>query len=434
VPALKGTRTGVSSGLQAAAGRGSSLRFGAGWTAIIVVQVALMVVLLPTALLQAWDAVRALPGAIGFPASEYLAAALQFDGVEPEPARAGGQEADAHFIAQQNDARVARRAAMLNDLAARVAQEPDVTGVALADGFPGMSGRRGAVEIDGESDGVISRDRARPQSYTATVAPGFFGALQVPVLTGRAFTEADVVGDRPVAIVNQLFVSNILGGRNPLGRRVRFVSADPAAPWFEIVGVVPDLGFDLLHPEQGAGLYRAAAAGTDGVTVIAVHVASGASSFAPRLRAIAFQVDPDLRVAGPSTLDVIGRADQVFFRFFALAFGGVALIGIVLSTTGIYSMLSFTVSRRTREIAIRAALGANPRRIVFTIFSRAALQVGAGATAGVVMLLVARPRTAREVWLPIALAFFVCVVGVFACAAPARRALRIEPSDALKDA
>jgi hypothetical protein len=292
-----------------------------------------------------------------------------------------------------------------------------------------MATRREPIDVD---DDVVA-DPELSLSYTATVAPGFFEALHVRALAGRTFADDDVVAGRPVAIVNQLFVSRVLGGRNPIGRRVRFHSSDGAQPWLEIVGVVPDLGMNPLRPAEGAGLYRAAAPASDGVNIIGVHVASGAASFGPRLRAIALAVNPDMRVTGLTTLDQVGKADQLGFRFFAFAFVVVAFIGVVLSTTGIYSMMSFTVSRRAREIAIRAALGANPRRIVFSIFSRAAIQVGLGALSGVVMLVAARPQSAREIWLPIGLASFMCVVGVFACAAPARRALRIEPSDALKD-
>jgi len=162
-------------------------------------------------------------------------------------------------------------------------------------------------------------------------------------------------------------------------------------------------------------------------------VAGDASAFAPRLRAMALEVSPVLQLKNPMPLNVVGRADQIGVRFFAIALAAVAVIGVILSSAAIYSLMSFTVSRRTREIAIRAALGANPRRIVAEIFSRVALQIGLGALAGVAMVMIARPQSAREVWLPSGLAIFMLVIGLCACVVPARRALRIEPSDALKD-
>lgn len=130
-------------------------------------------------------------------------------------------------------------------------------------------------------------------------------------------------------------------------------------------------------------------------------------------------------------LNLVSRAVRAF-RAFAAALFIVGAIGILLSTAGIYAMMSFTVSRRTREIAGRRARGQSPpsRRRDLLASRR---QIGAGALAGVAMVIAARPRTAREIWLPLGLALFMLIIGLFACAAPARRALRIEPSDALKE-
>jgi len=132
-------------------------------------------------------------------------------------------------------------------------------------------------------------------------------------------------------------------------------------------------------------------------------------------------------------LDQAGQAELVAFRVFASAMFFVAVMGVVLSTAGVYSMMSFTVSRRTREIAIRAALGADSRRVIAAIFSRAMVQLSAGAGLGVALIVYMRPEFANEVWLPVSLGLFMMVVGAFACVVPARRALRIQPSDALKD-
>ncbi len=405
MPALKGTRAGVHAGLQHGAGRAASLSFGFGWTAVIMLQVALCVALLPAALSQGWDAIRAEAGGAGFATSEYLSVTLD---VEP------GSET--------------RRSALYKDLEARVRREPDVRGVAFAGQFPGMTHPRGPVDVDGDA----MTDRITPQSYAAVVAPGFFEALGVMPIAGRTFVDADVAG-RQVAVVNRLFVDHVLGGRHAIGQRVRFAANGAPRPWMEIIGVVPNLGMSPLRPEEGMGLYLPAAPGENGVESMAVHVARDAAAFSPRLRAIALDVSPVLQLKAPMPLNVVGRADQIGFRFFAVALAVVGVIGIVLSAAAIYALMSFTVSRRMREIAISAALGANTPRIVAEIFTRVLQQVGLGAIAGVVMVLVARPQTAREVWLPVSLGLFMLVIGLCACAVPARRALRIQPSDALKD-
>jgi hypothetical protein len=406
VPALKGTRASVHASLQQGSGRASSLTFGFGWTAVIVLQIALCVALLPAVLAQGWDAIRAEAGGTGFATGEYLSVMLD---LEP------GSES--------------RRSALYRDLEERVRREPDVRGVAFATAFPGMAHPRLPIEVDGDP----MPDRIRPQSYMAIVAPGFFDALDVRPVAGRAFVEADARSGRQVAIVNQLFVDQVLGGRNAIGQRVRFASAGTPRPWMAIVGVVPELGMNPLRTDEGIGLYSPAAPGESGISLMAIRVAGDPAAFAPRLRTMAVNLSPVLQLKDPIPLNLVGRADQIGFRLFTGALAVVALIGIVLSAAAIYSLMSFTVSRRTREIAIRAALGANPRRIVAEIFARVALQIGFGALAGVAMVLFARPQTAREVWLPAGLALFMLIIGLCACVAPARRALRIEPSDALKD-
>lgn len=406
VPALKGTRAGVQAGMQQHSGRGTHTTFGFGWTAVIVLQIALCVALLPGVLSQAWEAARAQAGGINFATSEYLAVSV---GIEP------GSEA--------------RRSALYRDLETRLRQEPDVRGIAFATAFPGMAHGRGGIEVDGDP----MSDRVRPQTYGAIVAPGFFEALEVRPIAGRTFVEADAVAGRQVAVVNRLFVERVLNGRNAVGQRVRFTSTGAPRPWMEIVGVVPDLGLSPLRSDEGLGLYTVAAPGQNGVESMAIHLAGDPAAFSPRLRAIALAVSPVLQLQTPTPLNLAGRADQIGFRFFTLALAIVAVIGIVLSAAAIYALMSFTVSRRTREIAIRAALGANPRRIVAEIFSRVALQIGFGALTGVALVLFARPDTVREIWLPAGLALFMLIIGLCACAVPARRALRIEPSDALKD-
>ncbi len=414
-PALKGTRRGVSGSLQAE-GRSTSAKFGATWTTVIVVQVALMVMLLPPALSQAWQGFRARPGGAGFAAAEYLSAFVLLN--------------DEAGALSEDDQRMA---ASLSDLEGALRAAPFVTGVTFASTFPGTLNNASNIEIEGVSFG----DREKPRTYSAVVAPNFFATLDVPVLTGRDFTSADA-DHGLVVIINQQFLAQ-LDGRNPIGRHIRRrLGADPAdlGPPMEIVGVVRDLGFSPLRPDDAAGFYEVARPGTKGVNQIAVHLpafSDGPGAFAQQLRQVAFKTNPHLLTLQPLPLHLAGQAELVAFRVFASAMFFVAVMGVVLSTAGVYSMMSFTVSRRTREIAIRAALGADSRRVITAIFSRAVVQLSAGAGLGVALIVYMRPEFAKEVWLPVSLGLFMMVVGAFACLVPARRALRIQPSDALKD-
>lgn len=182
------------------------------------------------------------------------------------------------------------------------------------------------------------------------------------------------------------------------------------------------------------GLYHSLAPNGASSVHVAMRVGPAPESFAPRLCSIAAAVDPTLRLYDLLPLDEIGSAEQVQYTFFASAFAFAAFIALLLSAVGIYSLVSFTVSQRTREIGIRAALGADPRRIVTTIFSLALAQIGLGVLAGsLVAALLGYQSVRGEIGLLLAVAALMTLVGLVACGVPARRALRIQPTEALKE-
>jgi hypothetical protein len=300
------------------------------------------------------------------------------------------------------------------------------------------------------ADAAVSPDATAQHTVrTAMVEPGFFDAFDARVIAGRAFHDGDLEPGRDAVIVNQSFVRQVLGGRDPIGRRVREVRGPgrPPGPTYEIVGVVRDVGVATEGPEWRARLYRPAALGGGDLSVgwgqadvrIAVRVAGRApTALAPRLRAIALAVDPALRVDEMLPLDEAGRADRMGLRLMAGVIALFAAVALLLSSTGIYAMMAFTVSQRTREIGIRAALGAHPGRIVAAIFARGMWQLAAGAAVGAVgaTLIVVTGLSDQLAedgpWLMLGVAAFVIAVGLVACAVPARRALRIQPTEALR--
>ena len=162
------------------------------------------------------------------------------------------------------------------------------------------------------------------------------------------------------------------------------------------------------------------------------------TTFIPVLRSIATAVDPSLRLYNVMPMNAVTDSEIGFYRFWfrlTLAVSGVALL---LSLAGIYAVMAFTVSRRTREIGIRVALGSDPRRIVAAIFRRPLIQVAAGVLAGT--LFIALLFTLGRMALPTAAQFArigaygtgMTLVCLLACIVPTRRALRIEPTDALR--
>jgi predicted permease len=418
VPALRATGRSVQERLRELGASGGGLRFGGLWTCVIVFQAALTVALLPIAVTSVWQAMRFESAPVGLPAERYLAGFLL-----PEER---GSAVDALGPAE----RTARVRATYEEIERRLAAEPGVGAVTFARDLPGMEHRRRRIEVEG-ADAAPESSVAHEVSMT-WVAPDYFDDVESPVLAGRAFGSGDIVAGRAV-IVNRSFVRDVLGGRNALGRRIRYVgdAGVERGEWHEVVGVVADLGMNPEDAARAAGIYHPLVPGSS--AWVAVRMQGGAAAFAPRLRALVASVDPAIQVNDLQTLADAARRRRAGSWFNAALAGVVGAITLVLSGAGIFALMSFTVTRRTREIGIRSVLGATPRRIVTETFARAASQLGIGLAAG--CALAALPGYPGE-RLPSALAIaaFVAVIGLLACGIPVRRALRIEPTEAVREA
>ena len=285
---------------------------------------------------------------------------------------------------------------------------------------------------------------------------------------GGGFNPSDLTSAAPVVVVNEYFVNEILQGRNAVGRRIRYStrygerSSTGRPPggtrafmreqggWYEIVGVVKNLGMDTTRDAftsgTGPGVYHpltpdAMGAGGTYAVRMAFHVRGDTAAFSPQLRAAAHAVHPALRLYdvlpldGP--VDRTAKGQRRVGRFSAVVTALVALIALLISIAGIYSVLSFTVARQTREIGIRIALGAAPHRVVAGVFSRAMLQIGIGIIVGTLVwfyVIVQVLGGQDRIGLLAANVVVLILVGLIACGLPVRRALRIEPTEALRDA
>jgi putative ABC transport system permease protein len=447
MPALKVTR-GLGSRLRQAAVGTPGARFGGVWTAAIVAQVALTVALPAAAFFTRRDAVQIRSREVPFAAGEYLSARVEMDRAALLAASDSGRSALR-----------ARFAASRRELERRLAAEPAVAGAAYASLLPRMDHPQRRIELDeggagrpGPSPGHCEGPMT-PQQWdcvsSASVDAGYFGVLEAPVLAGRGFHAGDLEPGSRVVVVNRSFVERALGGRNPVGRRLRYLDPeDPdeagpdrePGPWHEIVGVVRDLGMsDGSDPgESGAGVYHPMDAGAASSVYLAARVRGDPAAFAPRLRAVAAAVDPTLRLHDPVPLDQVASGSlkviAFWFRIVALA----SLVALLLSLAGIYSVMSFTVARRTREIGVRVALGADPRRIVAAIFARPLRQVALGVAAGsalvglLVFAMYSGAPSPGQVAMVAAYAALMMGVCLLACIVPTRRALRVEPTEALR--
>ena len=244
-------------------------------------------------------------------------------------------------------------------------------------------------------------------------------------------------------IVNQSFVNEVLGGRNPVGRRIRRVRVEDtqeAGPWFEIVGLVRDLGMirDLGVAKVQAGLYLPIAPDVAPVLRVAIGVRGNPESFAARFRAVASEVEPTLQIHELMPLEEAGASMWLESQYVSRVLAILSAIALLLSLTAIYSVMSFTVSRRTQEIGVRVALGADRRRVIGTILRRPLAQVGLGIVVGGILValmfagLFESTPTVVETASIAAYAILMMGVCLLACVVPVRRALRVEPASALR--
>ena len=171
--------------------------------------------------------------------------------------------------------------------------------------------------------------------------------------------------------------------------------------------------------------------------VVGVRVAGAAAPLAPRAADLAPRVDAGLHLRDIVTLDDVVAQEQQRMVGGTVIFGSVLLVAVVFCAAGLYALMAVAVSRRTREIGIRIALGATPRRVLGSVFARAGRQLGGGIIAGnsLILLLAWRADSLTPGLLISSLitSIVMAVVGVLACAAPARRALRIQPTEALRE-
>ena len=260
----------------------------------------------------------------------------------------------------------ARRARAYEELAGRLREEPGVTHVTHGDRLPTMSPEWVAVEM--EQDGAPParlHGNFEGGFAMAAVGAGYHDAFGARIVAGRGLHTADAGAPNGPVVVNEAFMRVV--GRNPVGARVRTLqrgSEREPGPWHEIVGVVTDLWTFPADWGGAAYIYRAASAAELDPVVVAVRVAGDAAPLAPRVAALARQVDAGLHLRDIVTLDDIVAQEQTRMVGGSVVFGSVLLVALVFSAAGLYALMAVAVARRTREIGIRIALGANPRHVL----------------------------------------------------------------------
>ena len=291
--------------------------------------------------------------------------------------------------------------------------------------------------------------KTHPEKWTALFqlcSEGYFPVLKIQFIDGRPFTEAEVEGKRKLAVINQTFAHKYLGNENPLGQRVHIAQLEQfpdklADPWFEIIGVVADAKNRGLQDAPEPELWVPYTMTGSGARGILVRTGPEPMTMMNAVRHEIWATDSNVALTLTGTLEsFIAQFSYAGPRFGFLLMTVFGAIGLVLVTIGVYSVLAYTTARRTHEIGIRMALGAEKRDVLRLVIRVGVGLVGAGIVLGIIASLAVARVIATQLWGvsaydPVTLtsvAALLLLTGIVACWIPARRASRVDPLIALR--
>jgi predicted permease len=333
-----------------------------------------------------------------------------------------------------------RKEEFYKELQRRVGAWPEVDAVAYSFSMP-MSylAGGGSVYIEGQP---LSADSQPPATFHNSVAPGFFAAMKIPMISGREFRETDLPDTyegRRAVIINQAMADRHWPGQNPIGKRMRVFSLDSEP--LEVIGVAANSKTVLVFEADRPFIYLPLAHESSMRTLV-VRAKGDPAALLPKLEREVAALDPHLPVSDLRTMDqtLLGFMGYLIFRVGAIQAGGMGIIGLVLAIVGVYGVVSFGASLRTREIGIRMALGAEPRDVLQLILGQGVLLVAIGITIGIggaagLSRVLAKflPLVNAADWRTFSLvALGLGALAVWACYVPARRATRVPAATALR--
>jgi putative ABC transport system permease protein len=420
VPALQVSRTQLNEVLKDE-GRGStSLRLGWLSRAVVVAELALSCTLLVATGLMLKSMFLVREAHLGFSTAHMLTVRVP--------------------LFEANYPRPVDRGAFYQRLLERLREKPGVEAVGATSVMPSIAWDREAFAIDGRA---YSTDADYPVVHSDVVSEGLFATLGARLLEGREFERCDTASSQPVAIVNLSLARKMWPGEDPLGKRLRRVRSTHDEPWRTVVGVVPDL---MLYGVNSEGTKK-----PEGVFLPVTQVGAPRLGFVlrtrrdplslvPMVRAEVAALDKDTPLYFIRTMEEAIALDRFFINLFGSLFAIFGFSALVLAAVGIYGVIAFSVQRRTQEIGLRLALGAQRGEVLRMLLRQSAQQLGLGLVIGVPMAIgvsygltdALYPAKPGDPFVFAMVAAGLTLVAMVACLVPGQQAMDIDPNVALR--
>jgi putative ABC transport system permease protein len=324
-------------------------------------------------------------------------------------------------------------------LRARLEADPAIRSVGSSTSLP--------PDVNSMTDAFVAEGQQIPPNQSPPVAPlvfvdeNYFKTLGVPLVAGRFFDERDVPGAPLVAIVNETLARRYFPGQNAVGRRLKQGGADrPKNPWMEIVGVVGDVKYSGLNAPPEPAFYLADRQQPFIRRFVIVRTAADPRSALNSIRAAVSALDRDVPVGRLYTIDQLMNESVAAPRFRTTLVTVFAVLGLVLAGIGIYGVMAYTVSERTRELGVRFALGATTRDVMRMVLAEAFALAAAGVVLGLAGA-VAMTRLLAALLFGVtptdpatfaSIAAILIAIAVAGSYVPARRATRVDPIATLR--
>ncbi|HEX4347441.1 MAG TPA: ABC transporter permease [Vicinamibacterales bacterium] len=420
VPAFRASKTNVSEILNDEARGSSGVRLGRVSKALVIGEIALSCGLLVGAGLMIRTILNITNFDYGFNADNVLTARVGLFAAA-YPTKASQMQ-------------------FYDELLDRVSAMPGVQSTVLTSDMPARGSQMQTLSIQGVA---YPTPDTHPRARRIVITPGYFEMFGMKTSRGRSFTRADSADSQQVALVNERFVRLHFSGKDPLGQAVK-LGDNPAEPWRTIVGVVPDMHVGGAIQNGGdphdEGVYVPLAQNTINFMSLMVRTAQDPLAYGTEIQRTVNKLDPYLPLYWVRSLRDQYALDTWFFRAFGalfLAFGAAALI---LATIGLYGVMSFSTSNRTREIGVRMALGADTKSVLGLMLRQGGMQLAIGLAIGLAVAALLGQGIAAFLFgvRPIDPVVMAAVVGTLglaglvACFIPARRATRVDPIVALR--